>query len=340
MKKKIISIILVSIMVLGTSTSYAADILSIEATGASIKYEDTEYLDSELTLCEMCTMLVNYFDKSSLSAGPLPICYSNDWITLKVVASGAESKVMAAEFMRSICKAANITVYDSNGDNKLSYSDYLYGLNNFGILDRTYNTYDLITVRDAYKIIDYVINKKVTELNNKIEYSITIENKTNQNLGEYLVRLSMVPDEIIEQFNKHNWRAVISHEEIGKYNETYHSSAIGLCDYSKETIYLSSPSALVHEFGHFIDFASDYGIDGYFFNLGLDELYELEYESYINYRYIDKSIMNTNEYFANYFEDYIYAKTDTNKLSKLRELTPLTYEYFYNLENNGWIEIE
>ena len=84
---------------------------------------------------------------------------------------------------------------------------------------------------------------------------------------------------------------------------------------------------MVHEFGHFVDYIADY-------DLGIDTLFEIEGTVFGEEK--GHTLDNSREYFAEYFDYYISAKMNNERLEFLKESTPQTFEYFRVLEENNW----
>jgi len=94
--------------------------------------------------------------------------------------------------------------------------------------------------------------------------------------------------------------------------------------YTEKRIYVSEASAVLHEFGHFLDCAMGFPQEH-------KDLYALEAASAPMKQHAKS---NSLEYFAEFFAYWLSGSTRT--LAQLKELTPETYVYFESLEITHW----
>lgn len=293
--------------------------------------------NNEITLNQFATMLVRAFEPVERKSGPLPVAFSNGWISMYVVSQEPNTKIQSGAVLESLLKAANIDVY-SQDNIRTGWEDYLRVVKEWGLLNDDISTSSFITRGEVANLFYMVMTNDYIDLNKPdVLEKINIVNTTSQNTGDYVYYLSKVPSEILDIFDAKDWTFKIDNSEIAKYNYENSSSAVGLCSYMDKTIYVNCQNPTVHEFGHFIDYATD-GV------VGLDKLFTKEgsaFEEFVmngisSYYYGKYDVANSAEYFAEYFEKYINYKSDDKVMENLKKATPETFEYFSNLESNGW----
>lgn len=241
-----------------------------------------------------------------------------------IVSQEPNSEISRGGLYQTLFTVNNISVFSESGK-RVGWDDYANAIEDLiGI--RNGELGNGITRGEVAELFYYFMtNDIVIELPDVLK-DVVIENDI-QNVGNYVVAFEKIPTAVLTEFNKLGWKIDLTNKELTKYQSETGVVVNGLCDYVNKLISLRTPSSLVHEFGHFVDYISD-------FDLGIDELFELEgfvFEEYKGYK-----IDNSREYFAEYFDYYISAKTDNKKLEFLKESTPQTFEYFKVLEENNW----
>ena len=96
----------------------------------------------------------------------------------------------------------------------------------------------------------------------------------------------------------------------------------------KKRIYVAPPSAVLHEFGHFLDDVLDYPSESEGF-----------YEEGVKAAAVflrDYALTGEREYFAEYFACYLRAGNDTERAAEMERLTPRTYGWLPPLEKDDW----
>lgn len=314
----------------------------IDVSKESEYYEAVEYLaekgivkgcgnskfnpDSNITLNHFAIMLIRAFDDVKYEDRPLPICFNNGWIDMYTVQQSPNSDISRGSVYQSLLIIEKVDVFNEEG--LLSrWSDYAKVIDNLGVIEPNTDLGNGITRGEVAQLFYYFLNNEVkSEIPNLLK-GINIENKTTQNVGDYYRYFQKIPSSVIEIFKENDWKIVIDFAEFQRYKEETGVIANGLCSYRNKTIFLKTAGSLVHEFGHFVDYISDT-------NLGLDELYAQEGELFELYR--GYKFDNSREYFAEFFEAYVFAKEDEEKLEKLKDIAPQTFEYMSNLEENDW----
>ena len=272
------------------------------------------YPDKAITLQEYATMLMRAYSDYQ-SPGPLAITFHKGWIDMNVVSQEPNKPILLSAVYKSALKAKGVDVYSLDGG-YVDFDDYLFVAKSWGLCDFNASPNSEITRGEVAELFFYLDNRDCTLKKPEILSKLNVINTTNENLGDYTLFLEKVPSVIIDKFHDMGWTFKIDGAEIARYNNEYKTVAIGLCDYGKETIYVINPNAVIHEFGHFIDYASDG-------TLGLSYLYNIESDLLFKSK-------NPNEYFAESFVAYLFEN------EKFKELCPETFKYFESLEKDNW----
>ena len=155
---------------------------------------------------------------------------------------------------------------------------------------------------------------------------VTVENLTQWNVNAFLLELRKVPQPILDAFNENGWTFVIGTEYLTDLSRKLGVNCIGAAAYTEKRIYVSEASAVLHEFGHFLDYTMGFPQEH-------KDLCALE-AAFAPMKQHAKS--NSLEYFAEFFSYWLSGSTRT--LAQLKELTPETYAYFEALSAD-WLPI-
>ena len=153
-----------------------------------------------------------------------------------------------------------------------------------------------------------------------------MENLTQWNVNAFLLELRKVPQPILDAFNENGWTFVIGTEYLTELSRKLGVNCIGAAAYTEKRIYVSEASAVLHEFGHFLDCTMGFPQEH-------KDLYTLEAASAPMKQHAKS---NSLEYFAEFFAYWLSGSTRT--LAQFKELTPETYAYFEGLSAE-WIPL-
>lgn len=312
----------------------------IDVPIGSSSYEAVEYLadkgvvkgcgdslfnpNKNITLNQFAIMLVRAFGDVKYEDRPLPICYQNGWIDMFTVSQDPNGEITRGGLYQALFTVNNVSVFSGNGK-RVSWVDYanivedLIGISND-------NLENGITRGEVAELFYYFMTNDIVIELPEVLKDIVFENDI-QNVGNYVAAFEKIPTVVLAEFKELGWKIDLTNKELTKYQSENGSVVNGLCDYFNKTISLRTPSSLVHEFGHFVDYISD-------FDLGIDGLFELEGAVFEEYK--GHKIDNSHEYFAEFFNEYINLRNDSEKLNILREKMPETFKYFSDLEVNNW----
>ncbi len=145
------------------------------------------------------------------------------------------------------------------------------------------------------------------------DFPVEIINPDNINVNDYLLKLKKIPSGLIDKFNQDGWKISIDYDKIVEFGKHYNVNCIGVTIISEKTIYIASPNAVLHEFGHYVDNK---------FNCAQDwvEAYKVEAQKAPMTAHCKST---PDEYFAEYFAKFISGKSKI-----LQKMTPITYEFF------------
>lgn len=241
----------------------------------------------------------------------------------------------AAMFTKDACevafKAACTRIYNNclYGDDWENPTNTAFRLAyEFGIVDSAEN--GLLTRGQAvdilYKTFLSQEHQDVPDILN--ELSIDYESDI-YDLSSYLVYLQRVPSQILNEFDNQGYTIEIGYRYLNNYDDGDENSNLDGMFYSiPKKIWVTSNSAIVHEFGHFVHWVNGYDSKIY-------ELYNTELEG-MKLLTGGYCATNANEYFAEAFELYLNSKDYESKVDRFIDKAPMTWEYLHNLELNNW----
>ena len=177
--------------------------------------------------------------------------------------------------------------------------------------------------------ISLFTNPTIHVVNNAANSNISIDDMIDGNDDwSYRQLMNKVPDVIRRSFENNNWTFRIDRnymDELGKADGLLWG---GATNYAAKEIVVGSSSSIVHEFGHYLDWALG-------FPKCHKELYDNEAK---NASFVLGTYATTNEreYFAEYFEYWIEHENNKTAMERLKDATPETYRYFQKLSDNNW----
>ncbi len=307
------------------SVSYLADAGILRGT-ASGRFAPNE----KITVSQWATMLCRAFDTEpegvswqEVGANAVQIAIRSGWLEPTAI-SDANGLICRGELYRTAFAAAGIPLYDatlygldwlSSGENALRVGKEL------GLCAENKTAADLITRAEAAQLLHAVLTQTLTVV--PPDTPITVENLTQWNVNTFLLELRKVPQPILDAFNENGWTFVIGTEYLTELSRKLGVNCIGAAVYTEKRIYVSEASAVLHEFGHFLDCTMGFPQEH-------KELYTLEAASAPMKQHAKS---NSLEYFAEFFA--YWCSGNTRILEQLKELTPETYAYFDGL-SSAW----
>ena len=310
------------------AVSYLADAGILRGT-ASGRFAPNE----KITVSQWATMLCRAFDAEpestswqEASANAVQIAVRSGWLDPTVV--GDENGFIChGELYRTTFAAAGIPLYDatlygldwlSPGENALRIGKER------GLCAENKTAADLVTRAEAAQLLHAILTQTLSVT--PPDTPIPVENLTQWNVNAFLLELQKIPQPILDAFNENGWMFVIGTEYLSDLSWKLGVNCIGAAAYTEKRIYVSKASAVLHEFGHFLDCTMG-------FPQGHKNLYALEAASAPMKQHAKS---NSLEYFAEFFSYWLSGSTRT--LAQLKELAPETYAYFDALSVD-WIPL-
>ena len=280
--------------------------------------------DRFVTLNEFSIMLKNAFVPERMSAGPIPICFSMDWIPMYIVVKDPNAPLTKGEIYNIVSRVEGINVYSStNSGPVILESDYLRAMQEVGLATENEDVNDYMTRAQASFIIHQMITKDIQTARPDTMTDINIELETTHNLGAYQYALSTIPEKVLNEFKNRDWTLIIGQKDIFRLNKENDLFANAWTSYVDKKIYVKDIASLTHEFGHFVHSLIN-------FDSRITYLYKIEGEQF-NEKYNNVGY-NVHEYFAEYFSKFIAYRNDEKKSNELKDIAPKTFEYFFNLD--------
>ena len=310
------------------AVSYLADAGILRGT-ASGRFAPNE----KITVSQWATMLCRAFDAEpestswqEASANAVQTAVRSGWLDPTVV--GDENGfICRGELYRTTFAAAGIPLYDatlygldwlSPGENALRIGKEL------GLCAENKTAADLVTRAEAAQLLHAILTQTLSVT--PPDTPVPVENLTQWNVNAFLLELQKIPQPILDAFNENSWMFVIGTEYLSDLSWKLGVNCIGAAAYTEKRIYVSKASAVLHEFGHFLDCTMGFPQEH-------KNLYALEAASAPMKQHAKS---NSLEYFAEFFSYWLSGSTRT--LAQLKELAPETYAYFDALSVD-WIPL-
>ena len=307
------------------SVSYLADAGILRGT-ASGRFSPNE----RITVSQWATMLCRALDEEpegaswqEVSTNAVQTAVRKAW--LQPTAFGDESGfICRGELYLSAFAAMKIPLYDATlyGLDWLSDSENALRVGKtLGLCAENKTTSELVTRAEAAQLLHAILTQNLTIT--PPDTPVTVENLTQWNVNAFLLELCKIPQPILDAFNENGWTFVIGTEYLTDLSQKLGINCIGAAVYTEKRIYVSEASAVLHEFGHFLDCAMGFPQEH-------KDLYALEAASAPMKQHAKS---NSLEYFAEFFA--YWCSGNTRILEQFKELTPETYAYFDGL-SSAW----
>ena len=162
--------------------------------------------------------------------------------------------ICRGELYRTVFAAAGIPLYDatlysldwlSPGENALRVGKKL------GLCAENKTAAELVTRAEAAQLLHAVLTQNLTVT--PPDTPVTVENLIQWNVNAFLLELCKVPQPILDAFNENGWTFVIGTEYLADLSRKLGVNCIGAAAYTEKRIYVFEASAILHEFGHFLD---------------------------------------------------------------------------------------
>ena len=295
--------------------------------------------DLPITVRQWAVMVCRAFDKEvALSDATAPfgeLCirqgYQEGWLSMECVTE-PDTQMCRGAVLTSIFQAMGFELYDCTlypDSEELTSWEYVLQLSKeSGLCTTEATTSEILTRGEVAKLLYSAQTMEITIPTPPLLDILPIDNKSNANLNGYLIQLDRLPDIILDTYAAKGWDFVIDYDYLDRFSEERGMDCIGVTSYGSKQIIVSSSEATIHEFGHFLDKVLG-------FPAKHKELYQAEVEAARPILH-DYATTNHKEYFAEYFDYWICWNSYPERMAKLQEATPLTYEYFTSLSQSNW----
>ena len=181
----------------------------------------------------------------------------------------------------------------------------------------------LLTIAMSVAIDRNIIRFVRPAATNAIDHSMF-----NSDDHKCIEQIDSLPDVVLQSYIANGWTFQVDKARLLNASGSTGIFWSGMIDYENKSIYVDSSISVVHEFGHYLDWA-----------LGFPEkhehLYQSEYDAASHFLG-SYAKTNSREYFASYFAHWVKNIENEDEIALMRTLTPLTYDYFVLLSENGW----
>ena len=253
--------------------------------------------------------------------------YRQGWLNATAV-TAPQSPMCCSVLLESALAAADVPVYDSTlyeGAASLSSADNILRVGReLGLCADDVDANALVTRGEAAIILYTALAQSFNV--EAPPAPVTLENRSGINANAILLELQYVPRPILDAFNARGWQLVIDCNYIAELGRRCGVGCTGATDYAERMIYVSEAGAVLHEFGHFLDWLLVFPTEH-------ERLFRTEAAAapLRNYAKTD-----SREYFADCFSYYITYGSNSEMMEHLRKNMPQTCAYFEELAKGGW----
>lgn len=248
--------------------------------------------------------------------------YRQGWLN-ETALSAPNIQLCRGALLKSAFAAAKIPVYDSvlyaGGVSLPDHENCIRIGKELQLCGEANTANEIVTRRDAAMLLHAILTRAFTVT--APEAPVTLVNAAGVNVNDFLLELRKLPEQVLDAFNAAGWTYCIDFDYMGGLSKKLNMSCIGATNYSRKTIYISEASAMLHEFGHFLDWMLGFPAEH-------EQLYLAEAQ---NSGLRDYAKTNAREYFADCFAYWVKYAGNTNAISLLQECALMTYRYMEDL---------
>lgn len=285
--------------------------------------------DAAVTVQEWADMMLDTYGDDDRSENSVETAYHNGWLTVTAVIA-PETQLCRGALYKSAFAAAGIPVYDASlypGSTSMSaYENCLRIGMELELCDEDAESLELVTRSEAKALLTTLSSQEWAVQEPPILSWFPVQETDGSDLNAYLMQLWRVPEPILRLFQENGWTFAVDVRYLRELGDTYHRSMAGATEPAKRLVTVASPSAVIHELGHFLDYTLGYP--------SAEGLYD-EAESAVFLR--KYALTGEREYFAEYFAYYIKSMGNESKRNMMERLTPETYRWFASCEEAGWV---
>ena len=248
--------------------------------------------------------------------------YRQGWLN-ETALSAPRSAMCRSVLVESAFAAADVPVYDSTlyeGGASLSTADNILRVGReLGLCSDDADANALVTRGEVAMLLHALLTRTFTV--EAPAAPVTLKNRSGIIANAILMELQYVPRPILDAFNACGWQLVIDCNYIAELGRRSGVGCTGATDYAERTIYVSEAGAVLHEFGHFLDWLLGFPAEH-------EQLFRAEAAAAPLRNYAKT---NVREYFADCFAYWVKYAENANAISLLQECAPMTYRYMEDL---------
>ena len=216
--------------------------------------------DERITVSQWATMLCRALNEEpegaswqEVSTNAVQTAARKAW--MQPTAIGDETGfICRGELYLSAFAAMKIPLYDATlyGLDWLSDSENALRVGKaFGLCAENKTAAELATRAEAAQLLHALLTQTLSVT--PPDTPVTVENLTQWNVNAFLLELQKIPQPILDAFNENGWTFVIGTEYLTALSRKLGVNCIGAAAYTEKRIYVFEASAILHEFGHFLD---------------------------------------------------------------------------------------
>ena len=311
------------------SVMYLAEHEITRGTGSNTFSPGTPITTSQwaIMLCRAYGVEAKGNSWSGLSRSAVEQSYRKGWLSETAI-STPNTRLCRGALYKSAFAAAKISVYDSvlyaDGMALSDYENCIHIGKELQLCGKEDDANEIVTRGEAARLLHAILTRAFTV--EAPPAPVALVNAAGVNINDYLLALRQVPEPVLAAFNAADWTYRIDFDYISELSKQLNMSCIGATDYSQKTIYLSEAGAVLHEFGHFLDWL-----------LGFPAAHEQLFRAEATAAPLrDYAKTDSREYFADCFAYYITYGSNSEMMEHLRKNMPQTCAYFEELDKGGW----
>lgn len=245
--------------------------------------------------------------------------------------NNASTQLTYGQLIESVFNAFDINVYSyelyPDGYQLSEEDNCLRVAKEFGLISDV-KASDCVCRGEAAEILYGLLTHEYKEIEPPLMTDWPFVNHEDVWANDYLLQIQLVPGEIRARFKQDKWQFVIDYDYLDRLSVEYQTCVTGATSFSEKRITVKRPDAVLHEFGHYLDWSLGFVSDS------------LEDEMKKAFMLREYARTSCREYFADCFEYWIVNHDDIEMMNRIKNFTPKTYALFDSLEKHGWALID
>lgn len=293
--------------------------------------------DAPITTRQWAVMLCRAYGKTEALAGDvgnfgsacLAEAYRCGWLSMEAM-TNPDTQMCRGALYQSAFAAIGLPVYDyilyPDGKALTDYENCLRIGADLGLCPEGTEPMEIVTRGEVAALLHVVLTQEFQIDEPPVLSEFPIQNNAGINMNDFLLALREVPEPVLQQFQNRGWTYTVDFEYMAALSKKLDMSCIGATSYADKTIYISSATATLHEFGHFLNSILNNSVEW-------EKLYQAEAGASI---LRDYAKTNSREYFADCFAYWVSYSGSENHMEVFRNAAPQTYAYMERLAASNW----